>query len=59
MFQKAKHGSKQRVRGRNKVKVEVYGESVIEKIVKGGGSSARIYLPSAWAGCLVKVIKVS
>lgn len=34
MAQKAKNGSKQRVRGRNKAKVEAYGEEMIEKTVK-------------------------
>ena len=60
MSQKAKNRPKQRVNGHGKVKVEVYGEEVIEKIVKGNNAgSARIYLPPDWKGCLVKIIKVS
>jgi len=59
MSQKAKNGSKQRIKGLGKVKVEVYCEEVIEKVVKGEGTgSARIYLPPSWAGCLVKILKV-
>ena len=59
MSQKDKKGSKQRVRGIGKVKVEVYCKEVIEKVMKGEGTgSARIYLPLSWTGCLVKILKV-
>lgn len=41
-----------------KVKFEVYGEEMIEKIVKSSGNSGRIYLPPNWVGHTVKIIKV-
>ncbi len=41
-----------------KVKLEVYGEEMIEKIVKQSGNSGRIYLPPNWVGCRVKIIKL-
>lgn len=39
-------------------KIEVYGEEIIEKIVKPSGNSRRIYLPPSWIGRHVKIIKV-
>ena len=42
---------------RNKVKFEVFGEEMLEKLVNPSGSSGRIYLPSYWVGCRVKVIR--
>ncbi len=41
-----------------KVKFEVYGEEMIEKIVKSSGNSGRIYLPPDWIGHTVKIVKV-
>ena len=41
----------------HKVKFEVFGEEMLEKRVKSSGSSGRVYLPSDWVGCRVKVIK--
>lgn len=41
-----------------KVKLEVYGEEMIEKIVKQSGNSGRVYLPPNWVGCRVKIIKL-
>ncbi len=42
---------------RKKVKFEVYGEEMIEKIVNSSGNSGRVYLPPDWIGTRVKVIK--
>ncbi|MCF8104826.1 MAG: DUF2080 family transposase-associated protein [Desulfohalobiaceae bacterium] len=42
----------------DKVKFEVYGEEMIEKIVKSSGNSGRIYLPPDWIGHTVKIVKV-
>jgi len=40
-------------------KFEIYGEVLIEKIVKSNGRAGRIYLPMDWIGKKVKIIKVS
>ena len=50
--------SETRVRGRGKVKFEVYGEEMVEKAVKLSGNSGRVYLPPDWVGCRVKIIRV-
>lgn len=42
---------------RDKVKFEIYGDEMIEKIVNSSGNSGRVYLPPDWIGCKVKVIK--
>jgi putative transposon-encoded protein len=42
---------------RHKVKIEVFGEEMLEKLVKNSGDSGRVYLPSYWVGCRVKVIR--
>jgi putative transposon-encoded protein len=44
---------------RNKVKFEVYGEEMLEKEVKYGGNSGRIYLPPEWIGKQIKVIRTN
>lgn len=41
-----------------KVKFEVYGEEMMEKVVKLSGNSGRIYLPPDWVGHKVKIIKM-
>lgn len=41
-----------------KVKFEVYGEEMIEKVVRASGNSGRIYIPPDWVGHKVKIIKV-
>lgn len=41
-----------------KVRFEVYGEEIVEKIVKPSGNSGRIYLPQDWIGYSVKIVKV-
>jgi len=43
---------------RGTVKLEVYGEEMIEKVVKQSGNSGRVYLPPNWVGCRVKIIKL-
>jgi len=40
------------------VKLEVYGEEMIEKVVKQSGNSGRVYLPPNWVGCRVKIIRL-
>ncbi len=39
-------------------KFEVYGQEMIEKVVKKSGNSGRIYLPPDWVGKRVKIIRV-
>ncbi len=51
-----KKGTPEKVRG--KVKLEVYGEEMVEKVVKLSGNSGRVYLPPDWVGCRVKIIRV-
>lgn len=41
-----------------KAKFEVYGEEMIEKVVKLSGNSGRVYLPPDWVGKHVKIIRV-
>jgi putative transposon-encoded protein len=45
-------------REQRKVKFEVYGEEMIEKVVKLSGNSGRVYLPPDWVGCRVKIIRI-
>ena len=40
-----------------KVKFEIYGEEMVQKVVRSSGNSGRIYLPPEWIGSRVKVIK--
>ncbi|MDP2970371.1 MAG: DUF2080 family transposase-associated protein [Deltaproteobacteria bacterium] len=42
----------------NKSKFEVYGEEMIEKVVKMSGNSSRVYLPPEWVGKHVKIIRI-
>lgn len=42
---------------RRKVKFEIYGDQMIEKIVNSSGNSGRVYLPPEWIGTRVKVVK--
>ena len=41
-----------------KVKFEIYGEEMIDKIVKASGNSGRVYLPPNWIGHQVKIIRI-
>lgn len=43
---------------RSKVKFEIYGEEMIEKMVKSSGNSGRVYLPPNWVGHNVKIIRI-
>jgi len=43
---------------RMKSKFEVYGEEMVEKLVKGSGNSGRVYLPPNWVGKVVKIIRI-
>ena len=42
----------------SKVKFEIYGEEMIEKMVKSSGNSGRVYLPPDWVGHQVKIIRI-
>ncbi len=42
---------------RSKVKFEIYGEEMIEKLVKSSGNSGRVYLPPHWVGHQVKIVR--
>jgi putative transposon-encoded protein len=42
----------------NPTKFEVYGQEMLEKIVKKCGNSGRIYLPPNWIEKKVKIIRV-
>jgi putative transposon-encoded protein len=42
---------------RSAVKFEIFGEEMIVKMVKPGGCSGKIYLPSHWVGHRVKIVK--
>ena len=41
-----------------KVKFEIFGEEMIEKMVKSSGNSGRVYLPPNWVGHNVKIIRI-
>ncbi|MBC8461093.1 MAG: DUF2080 family transposase-associated protein [Deltaproteobacteria bacterium] len=45
-------------REQGKVKFEVYGEEMVEKVVKLSGNSGRVYLPPDWVGHYVKIVRV-
>lgn len=40
------------------MRVEVEGYEAIEKTVKLGGNSGRVYVPFDWQGCRVKIIRL-
>ena len=42
----------------DKVKFEIFGEEMLDKVVKSAGNSGRIYLPPDWIGKHVKVIRI-
>jgi putative transposon-encoded protein len=44
--------------GLKKAKFEVYGEEMLEKVVKLSGNSGRVYLPPDWVGKVVKIIRI-
>ncbi|MFH0996726.1 MAG: DUF2080 family transposase-associated protein [Pseudomonadota bacterium] len=43
---------------RSKVKFEIFGEEMLEKVVKSSGNSGRVYLPPDWVGHHVKIVRV-
>ena len=43
---------------RRKVKFEVYGEEMLEKVVRLSGNSGRVYIPPDWVGCRVKIVRI-
>ena len=45
----SKHPSPGKKRG--KIKLEVYGEEMVEKVVRASGNSGRVYVPPDWVGC--------
>ena len=45
-------------KGQGKVKFEIFGEEMIEKIVRVSGNSGRVYLPPDWVGKQVKIIRM-
>ncbi|MGM0426472.1 MAG: DUF2080 family transposase-associated protein [Thermodesulfobacteriota bacterium] len=45
-------------RTKGKVRLEVYGEEMVEKVVKLSGNSGRVYLPPDWVGSRVKIIRL-
>lgn len=44
-------------RPKGRVRLEIYGKEMVEKIVKMSGNSGRIYLPLDWVGSRVKIIR--
>jgi putative transposon-encoded protein len=44
--------------GTGQVKFEVYGQEMVEKVVKLSGNSGRVYLPPDWVGSKVKIIRI-
>ncbi|MCI0497233.1 MAG: DUF2080 family transposase-associated protein [Thermoplasmata archaeon] len=42
----------------DRVKFEVFGEEMLEKVVKASGNSGRVYLPPDWVGKHVKIIRI-
>jgi len=43
---------------KTKVKFEIYGEEMLEKIVKSSGNSGRVYLPPDWVGRKIKIVRI-
>ena len=43
---------------KSKVKFEIFGDEMIEKIVKLSGNSGRVYLPPTLVGHGVKIIRI-
>lgn len=58
MPKKRKEKEKEEKIKQQKVKFEVYGEEMVEKIVKQSGNCGRVYLPPDWVGHKVKIIRV-
>ena len=41
----------------HRARFRVFGEELIEKVVKSSGNSGRVYLPLDWVGKHVKIIR--
>ncbi|MBW1779652.1 MAG: DUF2080 family transposase-associated protein [Deltaproteobacteria bacterium] len=46
------------IEAKGSVRLEIYGEEVVERVVKLSGNSGRVYLPMVWVGCRVKVVRL-
>jgi len=44
---------------KGKVRLEIYGEEIVEKTVKMSGNSGRVYLPMPWVGRRVKIVRLN
>jgi putative transposon-encoded protein len=44
---------------KGKVRLEIYGEEVVEKTVRMSGNSGRVYLPMVWVGRRVKIVRLN
>ena len=53
-----KENSSDRTQYKRRVKFEVFGEELVEKIVKVSGKNGRIYLPINWIDRQVKIVRV-
>ena len=53
-----KENNSDRTQYKRRVKFEVFGEELVEKIVKVSGKNGRIYLPINWIGRQVKIVRV-
>ncbi len=42
----------------DRVRFEVYGQEMLEKMVRASGNSGRVYLPTNWVGRQVKIIRI-
>lgn len=49
---------RERERWADRVRFEVYGQEMMEKIVRVSGNSGRVYLPTNWVGRQVKIIRI-
>ena len=49
---------RERRRWADRVRFEVYGQEMVEKLVRASGNSGRVYLPTHWVGRQVKVIRI-
>jgi len=47
------------IKARATVRLEIYGEEIVEKTVKLSGNSGRVYLPMIWVGCRVKIVRIN
>jgi putative transposon-encoded protein len=44
---------------KGKVRLEIYGEEIVEKTVRMSGNSGRVYLPMVWVGHRVKIVRLN